>query len=132
MFMQRQQFSAARARYQSVDLTSRIEGASPHRLVMVLFEELLKGMDAMAVALRNNDALQRGARQGRVLSILTALDGSLDHQKGGEIARGLASIYGEARRLVMEAGRTNDAPTLARAREMVAEIAGAWETIGKA
>lgn len=130
MFVQRQQFSMARARYHSVDLSSRIEGASPHRLVMILFEELLKSIDAMAVAQRNGDIAQRSTRQGRALSILTALDGSLDHAKGGEIARGLASIYGEARRLLMESARNNDAEKLADARAMLAEIASAWEVIG--
>jgi flagellar protein FliS len=38
MYMAQSRFGAARARYQNVDLTSRIEGASPHALVAILFE----------------------------------------------------------------------------------------------
>ena len=129
MYVPRGQFGA-RAHYKSVDLASRIEGASPHQLVQVMFEELLKSMDAMLVAARRNDYIQRGQRQARAISILTALETSLDFDKGGEIATGLAGIYREARRLLIVGGRTNDLETIGQAREMIGEIAGAWDSIG--
>ena len=62
MYMARQSFGAARARYQNVDLASRIEAASPHRLVAILLEELLKALDAMEAACRVSDFGQRGLR----------------------------------------------------------------------
>lgn len=130
MFVPRGQFGA-RAHYKSVDLASRIEGASPHQLVQVMFEELLKSMDAMLVAARRNDYVQRGQCQSRSLSILSALETSLDYEKGGEIASGLAAIYREARRLLVVGGRGNDLDAIAGAREMVGEISGAWEAIGR-
>lgn len=130
MFVPRGQFGA-RASYKSVDLTSRIEGASPHQLVQVMFEELLKSMDAMLVAARRTDYVQRGQCQARALSILSALETSLDFEKGGEIATGLAAIYREARRLLVVGGRGNDAEPIAGAREMIGEIAGAWDAIGR-
>ena len=130
MFVSRGQFGA-RARYESVDLASRIEGASPHQLVQVMFEELLKSIDAMLVAARRNDYVQRSERQSRALSILVALETSLDFEKGGEIANGLAAIYREARRLLTVGGRGNDLEAIAGARAMVGEISGAWESIGR-
>ena len=129
MYMAQPRFGAARARYQSVDLSSRIEGASPHGLVAILLEELLKALDAMSVAWARKDFTQRGARQSRALSILHGLEGSLDHEHGGEVAESLATIYGEARRLVIAAGRNNDPAQLSRAREMLAEISSAWDAI---
>jgi flagellar secretion chaperone FliS len=129
MYMVRGQFGA-QARYQSVDLASRIEGASPHRLVGILFDELIKALDTMALACRKGDFVQRGASQARALSVLHGLEGSLDFDQGGAIARGLAAIYSEARRLVLEAGRENDAARAIQAREMLHEIASAWEAIG--
>lgn len=130
MLMRHGQFGAARARYQSVDMTSRIEGASPHGLVAILFDELLKTLDAMAVATRRGDVAQRGTRQARALSILHGLEGSLDFEKGGEIADGLSAIYSEARRLTIAAGRDNDAEQVTQARDMLNEIASAWGQIG--
>ena len=130
MYVPRGQFGA-RAHYKSVDLASRIEGASPHQLVQVMFEELLKSMDAMLVAARRNDYGQRGQCQSRALSILSALETSLDYEKGGEIATGLAVIYREARRLLVIGGRGDNPQAIASAREMIGEISGAWDAIGR-
>ena len=130
MFLQRGQFRGAHAHYQSVELESRIEGASPHQLVVVMFEELLKALDAMAVAIERRDYSQRIKRQSRVLSLLHGLEASLDFAKGGEIAEGLAAIYREARRLTMVGSRESDAKPVERAREMLNEIASAWSQIG--
>lgn len=130
MYMAQSRFGAARARYQTVDLSSRIEGASPHGLVAILFEELLKSLDALSVAWERKDFTQRGARQSRALSILHGLEASLDVEKGGEVAQSLAAIYSEARRLVIAAGKHNDPGAVKRARDMLGEIATAWEAIG--
>lgn len=126
MYMAQQRFGAARVRYQNVDLTSRIESASPHGLVAILFDELLKSLDAMSAAARRRDFGQRGMKQSRALSILHGLEGSLDYDTGGEIAQSLATIYAESRRLIIAAGRDNDADLIARAREMLDQIASAW------
>ena len=42
----------------------------------------------------------------------------------------LAAIYARARHLVLSAGRDNDAEAVVGAREMIAEIASAWDAIG--
>lgn len=126
MYMAQSRFGAAQVRYQSIDLTSRIEGASPHGLVAILFDELLKSLDAMAAAARRKDFSQRGSKQSRSLSILLALEGSLDFDNGGEIAQSLLAIYREARRLILAAGKDNDPEQLVRAREMLHQISSAW------
>ena len=131
MYMSRGKFGAGSARYQSVDLSSRIEGATPHQLVQIMYEELLKALDAMAFATLRGDYVQRGQRQSKALAILTGLETSLDFDKGGDIAAGLVVIYREARRLVVAGGRDGDAQQVIRAREIVQDIAAAWEAIGK-
>jgi flagellar protein FliS len=131
MYVSRGKFGAATARYQGVDLTSRIEGATPHQLVQIMYEELLKSLDAMAFAALRGDYAKRGQHQSKTLAILTALETSLDFDKGGEIASGLVTIYREARRLVVAAGREGDAQPVLKAREMLGEIASAWEAIGR-
>ena len=131
MYMSRGKFGAS-ARYQSVDIASRIEGASAHQLVQVMYEELLKALDAMAVATRRGDYGQRGERQSRALAILSGLETSLDFEKGGEIAAGLVAIYREARRLIIAAGREGDANRIQQARDMLFEIASAWDQLATA
>ena len=36
---------SAQKRYEALSITSRIEGASPHELVVILYEELLRSLD---------------------------------------------------------------------------------------
>jgi flagellar protein FliS len=124
-------FRAGTARYQSVDISSRIEGATPHQLVQIMYEELLKALDAMAFATARGDYVQRGQHQSKVLAVLTGLETSLDFDKGGQIAVDLVAIYRETRRLVIAGGRESDARFVSQAREMIQEIASAWEGIGK-
>lgn len=128
MFVESLKVGAARS-YRSIDIASRIESANPHGLVAILFEELLKSMDAMVAAMRRRDFSQRAMRQGRALSILQALDISLDFEQGGDIARDLSLIYRHARRLTMDGSRTNDLAQVEEARAMMGEIASAWEAI---
>ena len=123
------QMGAAQSRYRSVELTSRIEGASPHMLVMIMFEELTKSMDLMIAAMRRVDHFKKGRSQARALAILHGLETSLDFEKGGQIATSLASIYRETRRLLLEAGRTEQEDLVLRARQLLQDIASAWEAI---
>ena len=130
MFRSTAQYGRAGAQYRNVDVTTRIEGASPHRLVGILFEELLTSIAATAGASRARDRARRSESQSRSLVLLQALDSSLDFEKGGEIAAMLASVYGEVRRLLLEGVRESDAARTDEARKLIAEIASAWNAIG--
>ena len=59
-------YAAATARYNTIDLASRVEGASPHRLIAVLYDELIKSLDTLAVGLvrqRHADTHRRDPTQ---------------------------------------------------------------------
>ena len=66
-----------------------------------------------------------------MLAILTGLETSLDFDKGGQIAVDLVAIYREARRLVIAGGREGDARLVTQTRDMIQEIAAAWDAIGR-
>lgn len=118
------------AQYRRLDIAAKVEGASPHGLVAILFDELLLSLEATAAAQRARDYTRRGPRQTRALSILHALEGSLDHTQGGDIADGLAAIYREARRLTVTGCQEDSPDMIDQARGVIAEIAGAWRAIG--
>jgi flagellar protein FliS len=69
-------------------------------------------------------------KQARAMSILIALESSLDFDKGGEIAMGLAQIYREARRLLLLSAKERSPEHAEQARDIIAEIADAWNQIG--
>lgn len=116
--------------YMAIDTGSRAEGATPHQLVRMLFDELLFSLDAAALALRGGDSHQCRDRQTRALSILHALETSLDFERGGEIAINLAVIYREVRKRVLEATADGRAELMEQARIFIADIADAWNQIG--
>ncbi|SDC96252.1 flagellar protein FliS [Sphingomonas sp. YR710] len=120
----------ARARYQNVDLTSQVEGASPHKLIAILFDELIKSIDTMMAAHRMGNRARMIEKQARAANVLIALETSLDYQNGGELAVHLAQVYRESRRLVQHGGRAGDMEPVAQARAMIAELSTAWEQIG--
>ncbi|MET0249902.1 MAG: flagellar protein FliS [Sphingobium sp.] len=122
--------NTAARRYAAIHTGSRIEGATPHALVKILFDELLLAFEASIVAERAGDRAKVSDKQARAMSILFALESSLDHEKGGDIASGLAQIYREARRLLLLGGRDHSAEPVEQARVMIAEIADAWNQIG--
>ncbi len=120
----------AAKRYAAVHSGSRTEGATPHALVKILFDELLLALEATALAERNGDRLKVSDKQARAMSILIALEASLDFDKGGDVAMGLAQIYREARRRLLLGAKERNATPVEEARDMIAEIADAWNQIG--
>jgi flagellar secretion chaperone FliS len=125
-------YAAAKARYRDIDIGSKVEGATPHRLIAILYEETLKLLDTIAAGLGAGSTAARPAiaeRRAKVMSILMSLEGSLDHGEGGDLSRGLAAVYREARRLISEGLVENDPKRIIQAREMIGEIADAWATI---
>ncbi|MDX3909354.1 MAG: flagellar protein FliS [Sphingobium sp.] len=121
--------SASRA-YAAVHAGSRIEGATPHSLVKILFDELLYAMDAAIVAEKQEDSVKAADKQARAVSILHALESSLDFERGGDVAVSLAQVYRASRRLMIEGVREHKVEPVEQARAIIAEIAGAWEQIG--
>lgn len=130
MFGAPSRFAPAGARYAQVDVSARVEGASPHGLVALLFDELLKCLDTLRAAERAGTALAHGGAQARTVSILHALEAGLDHARGGELAANLARVYRQAHRLVATPRGIDRAPALDMARAMLGDIAGAWASIG--
>jgi len=130
MFGAPSRYAAPGARYRDIDVASRVEGATPHGLISIMFEEVLKGIGTIAAAEAAHDLARRNAAQARVISLLHGLESSLDFARGGEIAENLGRIYREARRLLGPTPGMERHTALSQARDMLSTISGAWESIG--
>lgn len=119
----------ASKRYAAVHAGSRIESASPHGLVKLLFDELMLAMEASALAFEQGDAVKGRDKHVRALSIVHALEGSLDFDNGGDIAISLAQIYRETRRLMVLSSENGDPAPIRRGHALISEIAEAWNSI---
>ena len=129
MFRSAGHLGGAGARYRNMEITGRLEGASPHKLIAILFEELIRAVDAAQLAMERSDTARQADRQAKALSILQALDASLDHEKGGEVASTLSTVYRQCNRLISLGTREKNVEALDKARKLIADIASAWENI---
>ncbi|MEY3551769.1 MAG: flagellar protein FliS [Pseudomonadota bacterium] len=117
--------------YQEAEQDFLVEGADQHSLVQILYGELLNALDHTHDALERLDLQAKSASMTKALSIIHVLNSTLDFEKGGEVAASLAQLYEWARRKVIEASRTNVAPIVKEVRKVIAEIADAWDAIGR-
>lgn len=115
--------------YRSLELKSRVESASPHGLVSLLYEELLRSLD-LASASFNKDNMATGNRHiAKAESIIIALEGSIDFDRGGDLATTLQRVYRACHKGLRDAQANSDRKKLAEVREAVSDIAYAWQAL---
>jgi len=119
----------ARMHYEAMAYSSRIEGASPHELVSILYEELVLALTLLAFAMQARDSVKTNAQFGRASGIIHALEAGLDHDLGGALAESLAGIYRSARAEMMAARQTGDAPRIERLVQAFTEMSDSWKKI---
>ena len=119
----------ARNQYKSLELASRVEGASPHALVAILYDELLRSLDVLGAALRQGNDIAREPSAARARSILTALLASLDFDQGGGVADTLGGVYRAMARQLSEAVADGDSAKLSEVRDGVATISESWRRL---
>jgi flagellar protein FliS len=118
---------AALRQYRSVTLEARVAAASPHELVMMLFERLILLLQDACEATRTAEAARRMRATERALAIVDGLDSSLDRARGGDVASALAAAYAMLRAQLMD----GSAAALSAAAFAAQEIASAWRAIGR-
>lgn len=116
--------------YRHVDLASRVGGASPHGLVTLLFEDLLRELRLGARAIDRGDFADKSARLTKALALLFALEAGLDFERGGSVAETLSRFYRGARETILRASVENDAAAVRDVIANVGEIADSWKAIG--
>lgn len=115
--------------YAQVDTAGRVAGADAHQLVLILFDEALAELRAAGRAIERADLAARSQHLTRAATIIAALDYSLDHARGGDVAKSLSQVYAFARARIASAARRNDASAAEAAASALAEIAAAWRAI---
>lgn len=119
----------ARMHYEAMSYSSRIEGASPHELVTILYEELVLALTLLAFSMRAQDSLKTNAQFGRASGIIHALEAGLDHDLGGTLAESLSAIYRSARTEMMVARETNNPNRVERLAQAFTDMNDSWKKI---
>ena len=116
--------------YKRVGLETSVEGASPHRLVALLFDALLQSLSAARAAMARGDIQVKGREISRAVNILEeGLKAGLDNSPGNEIAVNLRAVYSYSISRLTMANLKNDDRMLVEVRDLIAPIADAWNEV---
>jgi len=121
--------SPARA-YANLGHESDISTASPHRLIVLLFEGVETAINVARVHAEQGNIAERGANLSKAIEIISnGLKVSLDMEQGGELAVRLAALYDYMVSRLLWANMKNDISAMKEVLSLLGEIHGAWKEI---
>ena len=116
--------------YVTTGIETGVPAADGHRLVQMLFEGALSAMADARLQLISGDIPARGQAVSKAIAIVEeGLRGSLDTEKGGEIAERLDGLYEYISKRLFEANLRGDAKPLDEAASLLSGIHNAWTQI---
>ena len=115
--------------YRQVAVQSGVAGANPHRLIQMLLAGALEKLAVAKGNMERGEIAEKGRNIGLAISIIDGLQGSLDHEKGGEIAQNLDGLYQYMALTLVQANTNNESAKLDEIAALLLEIKGAWDKI---
>lgn len=126
------EYSQAMQAYKSADVDTRVLAASPHQLVMMLFDGALAALTQAKAHMLQRNIPGQGAAISKAITIIDdGLKSSLDEKVGGKIAQDLNALYEYMSLRLLSANLKSDPAILEEVSGLLHEIGGAWREIGK-
>lgn len=121
--------NAAQA-YARVGLETGVVAASPHRLVLMLFDGALCAIGDAEAHLVAGRIAGKGESLSRAISIINdGLRASVDQSKGGKIAGYLLELYDYMSRRLLFVSLKSDRAALLEVSQLLAELRMTWAAI---
>lgn len=119
--------------YANVGLETGVVAASPHQLIIMLYEGAELAVRMAIKHLNEGDLAKKSASITKASSIiLEGLRAALDPQQGGDIALRLDALYDYMNKRLMLAHVNNHTAPLEEVLGLLRELRGAWQQIGAA
>lgn len=77
----------------AVEMEQRSEDLSPYEVIALLFDGALERVEEAKLTLAKGNTEEAGELMSRLVSIINGLRGSLDFERGGEVAVNLDRLY---------------------------------------
>jgi flagellar protein FliS len=117
--------------YAKVGVETGVFDASPHKLVLMLFDGALVALADARRQMQAGDIPAKGASISKAISIIdSGLKASLDLSVGGETATNLYALYDYMSQQLLVANLRNNPAIVEEVRRLLLELRGAWEAIG--
>ena len=123
-------YQSALASYDNVRKQASAEGASPHKLIEMLFDGALERIAQAKGAIEFDQVELRGNKINSAISIVGGLRESLDRENGGDISENLDALYIYIQGILTRAHIDKDIAKLDEAANLLGEIRSAWVEIG--
>src|SRR5215467_6765682 len=105
--------------------------AAPGELVVMLYQGAVRFVSAAIDAIENKNIEAAHQNLLRAQDIITELSESLDVERGGDLARNLASLYEFFNRQLFEANVRKDAKPARDVLSLLRELLPAWQTAAR-
>ena len=115
--------------YGKVGIESAVSGADPHELISILFSQLKKELVAAEYHCKAKNFVLYSSKVTKANRILAGLQGSLDLEKGGEIADNLVELYAFCIRQLTKALTSKDVKMVEDVAIVLNPVITGWEEI---
>jgi flagellar secretion chaperone FliS len=108
------------------------QGASPVRLVILLYEQALEDLRRALSALARGDIEERTREMNHALLVIGHLQATLDPDRGGEVAANLERFYAQLRTGLVEAQCKQSPALLEQQISLLFQVCEAWRALENA
>ncbi|RKT25401.1 flagellar protein FliS [Paraburkholderia sp. RAU2J] len=117
--------------YARVGVETSVMGASPHRLIVLLYQGARQAIAQARMHLQQGNVAERGMAISKAIRIVeSGLQQSLNLEVGGEIAERLNALYSYMARRLLEANIKQSETMLVEVDGLLATLEEAWIGIG--
>jgi flagellar protein FliS len=118
--------------YAKVGLETSVISASPHKLIVMLYDGALAAIKSGANHMSAGNIAEKGEAISKALDIINnGLRASLDKKAGGEIARNLDALYVYMTERLLTASLHNKTALLDEVQTLLLDLRDAWSQIGE-
>jgi len=108
-----------------------VRGASPVRLVVLLYEQMIQDLTRAVQAMEQHDIERRTQEINHAITVIAFLQGTLNMERGGQVAANLLRFYHTLRTALLEAQARASPQILADQIACLLEVREAWVEIEK-
>lgn len=117
--------------YAKVSIETGVVAASPHKLIVMLFDGALAALSAALLHMRGGNIPEKGKAVSKAILIIdSGLRASLDKKAGGDIAEGLDALYEYMSERLLIANLKNEPAILEEVQRLLTDLRDAWNAIG--
>jgi flagellar protein FliS len=112
--------------YRTVGLQTRAATASPHELILMLYDGGLAAIIEAKYQMQRRHILKKGQAITKAVAIVEELNASLNMEVGGALTSNLRSLYLYIMQRLLRANLENDMKILDEAHLLLANIRNGW------